>query len=348
MSEQRPKRSPAETWEALQKSRLRQEGERVAKMSRAELDASLEARGVDANAARERGAALAAKLLAQRTSTAAPQPAVAPEPAPAEAQEAPAASEKVVSLAAEREKRRRPLGFLLLVAAASVAVVVGGGGALYVALQGPEPAPTGPVPSVPTAPTPPPELLAKQEADRVRGEAMTLCDQRRWSACLAELRRADALDPAGGASRANVRLEAKMERAANAAELDAKPGSSAPRSVSPELTAAFTAALSSHTGQALRLACAPGAEPQQLCTQLAAALKKAGWVVTRPRLAAPPSVDGVEVHKALVQVTPDADDATQAAADALADALAGALLRTAGPDDAPGAEAPLTLVVGSK
>ena len=344
MSEKRPKRSPAEAWEAIAKSRLRQEGERVAKMSRAEIDASLEARGVDASAARERGAALAAKLLAQRAAaTAAPAPAAAPPP--------PGPSEKVVSLAAAREKRRRPLGFLLLVAAASVAVAIGAGGALYVALEGPEPAPTGPVPSVPTAPTaprPPPELLAKQEADRVRGEATALCDHGRWAACLAELRRADALDPAGGASRANVRLEAKTERAANAAELDAKPSSSAPRSVSPELAAAFTAALSSHTGQALHLACAPGAEPQQLCTQLAAALKKAGWVVTRPRLAAPPSVDGAEVHRVLVQVKPDADDATQTAADALADALAGALLRTAGPDDAPEADAPLTLVVGSR
>ena len=65
MSEQLPKRSPAEAWEAIQKSKLRREGERVAKMSREELDASLAARGVDAAAARERGAALAAKLMAQ-------------------------------------------------------------------------------------------------------------------------------------------------------------------------------------------------------------------------------------------------------------------------------------------
>ncbi|MGH7294894.1 MAG: LytR C-terminal domain-containing protein [Polyangiaceae bacterium] len=97
----------------------------------------------------------------------------------------------------------------------------------------------------------------------------------------------------------------------------------------------------------MELACAPGAEPQHLCGELAAALQKSGWIVTRPHLKEPVAVGGQVVHRTRVLVARDADDATQAAADTLADALEGALLRTGGPDDAPeGAAAPLTLVVG--
>ncbi len=194
----------------LQKSRLRQES--ASRVDRAER-ASLEARGVDANAARRRGAALAAKLLAQRASPAAPGPQLRPGRARVGAGGA-GGIEGGLPRGPER-RRRRPLG----VPAARGGRVGGRRGrrrrrALYVALRGPGAGPPAPT-SVPTAPTPPPELLAKQEADRVRRDAMALCDQRRWSARLAELRRADALDPARRrVAELSIRLEAKMGRAA--------------------------------------------------------------------------------------------------------------------------------------
>jgi hypothetical protein len=336
------KRAPGEAWAALEKEALREEGERVAKMSDAELDASLKERGIDAKAARERGAALAAKLMAQRSAAPAAPPAAAPAPAPGPA--------KVVSLAAEREKRGRSVAWITLVAAAAAVAVIGGGAGVYVALNSPEPAPTQsiPVPTQSGPPAPPSEVLAKQEADALRGQAVAECASQDWHGCRSDLRRAGKLDPAGNAARPIARLEGKAERAISEEGLDAKPAPYRPRSLSAEESKDFVAALAKEPSQVVRLACAPDAEPQQLCAQLAGALKKAGWTVTRPRLKAPVEVGGEVVHRVLVQVTTDADDATQDAADVLADALeGGALLRTRGPDDAPAdAEAPLTLVVG--
>jgi len=62
----KPKRSPAEVWAALETQAIRDEGERVAALSDEELDAELAAQGIDPKAARARGAALAAELLAER------------------------------------------------------------------------------------------------------------------------------------------------------------------------------------------------------------------------------------------------------------------------------------------
>jgi hypothetical protein len=340
MSEQ-PKRPPAKAWEAVQRDALREEGERVAGMSDAELDASLAAKGVDPKAARERGAALAAKLMSQRAAGAAPADAAAPAPAPAPA--------KVVSLSAEREKRGRSTLSILLIAAALALVVLGGGAGVMVALNTPEPAPTQstPVPTSTEPPKPPPEVLAKQEADRLRDQAVAECAANQWHRCQSDLSSAGKLDPAGNATRPIARLEGKADRAIREEALDAKPTPYTPRSLSAAESKEFSATLAKNAPQRVRLACAPDAEPQQLCNQLAAALKNAGWLVTRPPLKAPVEVGGEVVHKVLVQVTPFAGDPTQDAADALADALEGALLRTRGPDDGlAGAEVPLTLVVG--
>lgn len=63
---EKPKRSPAEVWEALEKEAIQEEADRVAALSAEELDAELAAQGIDPKAARERGAALAARLLAER------------------------------------------------------------------------------------------------------------------------------------------------------------------------------------------------------------------------------------------------------------------------------------------
>ncbi len=63
---EKPKRSPAEVWALLEKEAIQEEADRVAALSPEELDAELAAQGIDPKAARERGAALAARLLAER------------------------------------------------------------------------------------------------------------------------------------------------------------------------------------------------------------------------------------------------------------------------------------------
>jgi hypothetical protein len=62
----KPKRSPEQAWKALEEMALREEGERVASLTDEELDAELAASGIDPEAARARGAALAARLLAKQ------------------------------------------------------------------------------------------------------------------------------------------------------------------------------------------------------------------------------------------------------------------------------------------
>ena len=89
--------------------------------------------------------------------------------------------------------------------------------------------------------------------------------------------------------------------------------------------------------------CASAPEPSQLCDQLAAAITRAGWTVTRAKLA----TDAGVVHGMVIDVATDAGDATQNAADALATGLGQAFLLTRGPHDAaPGGDAPLRLIVG--
>lgn len=69
----KPARSKAEAWEALERMAVREEAERIAALSDEELDAELAAHGIDPKAARARGAALAAELLAKRAKNQAPR-----------------------------------------------------------------------------------------------------------------------------------------------------------------------------------------------------------------------------------------------------------------------------------
>ena len=172
------KKASADAWKAVEKSALHDEAVRVEKLSDAELDEELAAKNIDAQAVRERGAALAAKLMANRPAQAAPQAPPPAEPA------------KVASLDDAR-KKRRPRVWLALVAAA-VAVAAIGSGALIVANQ--EPAPPPPVPAVPPAPSSPAPLLL---ADALRDLARAECQLKKWHECLQHLNEAADEDPAG-------------------------------------------------------------------------------------------------------------------------------------------------------
>ncbi|HEX8792932.1 MAG TPA: hypothetical protein VF765_18430 [Polyangiaceae bacterium] len=330
MSEQ-PKRTPKQALEALEKWAVRDEGERVAAMSDEELDASLEKEGVDPQAARERGAALAAKLMAQRAAAAPGQGSSAEPP-------------KVASLEAAREKKRegrggRSLAWLALAAAAAVVALLGGGGVI-VALNAPEVTPSAPVPSAPEPhgpPEPSPTAVAQREAEDLRRLAKVDCAAGAWTDCIDKLDQANGLDPAGSAARGVQRMHKEAIRGRNAEAAELKPtfGKPAPRTLDAEQRGWLVAALHGDGGRAglhAQLACSADPEPAHFCEQLAAAMKKAGWVVARAK-AASLGADASVWRAQRIEVATDADEGTQAAADALADALEGDGILARGPLD---------------
>ena len=307
----------------------REERERLLAATDEELDEELKEAGFAPDDA-------ASVLRAALEKAEAPAPASAPAPA------------KVVSLAAERERRGRGVGWLALVAAAAAVVVLGGGGAAIVALRTPEPAPpTTTGPSIePAPPRPPPEVLAKQDADVLRRQAATECAAKAWSACVGDLQKAATLDPAGdqGAVR---RLRAKAGRAMDVEDLEAKPGALTARSLSSDMRQPLVEALAPRAGQPVRVVCARGPEPEHYCGQLAAAMTTAGWVVTREVAGR----DAGVVHGLAVRVAEGSDEATEDAGEALAAGLAWAGVSTGGPEDAPGVgvDGPrVTLTVGER
>ena len=321
---------PKVTWKTIERVAAQAESGEMAHlrdMTDEDLDAELKEAGFAPDAAEKLLEAALAKAAAPKDAPPAP-------PAP------------VVSLAAERAKRRRPIGWLTLVAAAAAVAVVGGGATL-VALNTPSPPPTTPVPSIPSVPpAPPPELLAQQrreKADELRKLARAECDEAEWRACERGLETASGLDPTGDAARAVQRLRRKATRGIVQDELEAK-GVPAPRTLGAGGTTRLLAALAPSRGQAVHLVCARGAEPTHLCTQLAAALAKAGWTVTR---ATTPASDAGDPHGLHLEIATDADDAAQSAADALAAGLDAAPLAVRGPDDVPPAsDGSLRLTVG--
>jgi hypothetical protein len=298
----------------------REEMERLLAATDEELDAELKEEGfAPDDAANVMKAALA------------PAPALAPA--------------GVVSLAAEREKRRgRSVGWLALVAAAAAVVVLGGGGAAIVALRTPEPAPPT---TEPTPPRPPPEALAREDAEALRRKAATECGAKAWGACAGDLATAAKLDPAGDEARSVRRLEGKAGRALNAAAIEAKPGTLMARSLPADVGQSLVEALAPLRGQPAHVVCARGPEPEGYCRQLAAAMTKAGWVVTREVAAR----DAGAVYGLAITVTEGSDDATEDAGEALAEGLERAGVRARGPDDVPaavGAATGVTLTVGER
>jgi hypothetical protein len=164
---------PHEAWDAVADMAIDEEARRLEGLTREELDREVAATGRDPAAERAKGAALAAKLLAERAArTDQGAGARAPEARPA------------VS--------RLPRRLWLLAAALAVAVVFALEGSTIVAwIEGP-PAPSiGPTPER----EPPPTVVAA----RARAEAQDACQKGLWGLCAGKLDEAKALDPAGEA-----------------------------------------------------------------------------------------------------------------------------------------------------
>jgi hypothetical protein len=159
------KRPPHEAWDALEKMALDDEAERVSALTDAELDGELEGAGIDPNALRARGAALAAKLEAAR------QPSSAGKPGPA----AP------VSI------RRRWVPLLVAATLGGVALIASAPTLVMLAQR------VGLLPEPVAAPPPTP----RESPAALRRDAARTCLERRWLECRHELDRAKALDPAG-------------------------------------------------------------------------------------------------------------------------------------------------------
>jgi len=148
------KRSLADIREALQRDALHEEAERVASLSDAELDAELHERGVDAKAARERGAALAAKLLAAR------------KPAPGAPMGATLFKSNLVDLAARRARTAVATALSFAAAAAAVGMTIAGVGGIGARID----------PSaLPALSTQPPDDSARREAEALRAAALHAC-----------------------------------------------------------------------------------------------------------------------------------------------------------------------------
>jgi hypothetical protein len=178
-----PKLPPHEAWDAIEDMVLDDEAERVAKMSRAELDRDLAAKGLDPKAVRARGEALVARLTAAKSGEQAP----ASSPSP-----------NVVPL---RPARRTSLSDYSMWAAiaASILAVVGGFTAQQISNahhkeDHPTPWDAGPQ-----------EHAGRREAAAIRDRAITLCEQGDRRRCESLLDSAKALDPEG--ERADPRVQ---------------------------------------------------------------------------------------------------------------------------------------------
>jgi DNA-directed RNA polymerase specialized sigma24 family protein len=203
--------------------------------------------------------------------------------------------------------------------------------------------------SVPSAPPgPSPEQLARLQQQRAKAEelrklASAECASGSWTTCNNDLEKASDQDPEGEHTRRVKRLWGEVNRGLIQQEIESK-GVPAARSLRPDEKAKVVAAIAASRGQTLRLVCAPGAEPSHLCDQLAAAITSAGWTVTRTNVGA----DAGLPHRMVIEVSTDAAEATQDAADALAAGLEKGYLLAYGPEDMPpGGDAPLRLTVGA-
>jgi hypothetical protein len=182
------KRTPEETWDALEKMALDDEVERVLALSDEQLDAELKDSGLDPQRVRERGQALGEKLRSEHASSARPS-----RPPPREdAGESPPRVRVLVT------KRVRWLAALAAALSATGIAVM-----------------SGPV-LVGHPQTPSQADVAK--ARELRTRSMPECVAGHWQACLDGLNAALALDPNGESA------EVRHSREAAQAALDTSEG----------------------------------------------------------------------------------------------------------------------------
>lgn len=244
-----------------------------------------------------------------------------------------------MSLDAARDKKpsRPSIAWLTLGAAAAALVLLGGGGVIVV-LNAPEPIPSAATPSPPEPhgpPEPTPAAVAQHEAEDLRVLAKADCNAARWTDCIEKLDRASDLDPTGNLTRSVRRMRLEATRAGRPDAARPLPGSGpTARELDAPARARLATALRGDASTAitrLQLACADDPEPKRLCDQLAGAVKKAGWVVSRSTFAGADADAGM--HGQRIEVATDADGATQDAADTLAEALTASGIVPRGPDD---------------
>ena len=313
------KRSLADIREALQRDELHDEAERVASLSDAELDAELYERGVDAKAARERGAALAAKLLAAR------------KPAPGAPVRATLVQTNVVDLAARRARTVVATALSFAAAAAAAGMTIAGMGGSVVN------------PSVlPALSTQPPDDSARREAEALRANALHACQVHAFGDCARGLDEASKLDPEGDYLPAvqRAREQARHGLARDLLDLKTVPP---PRVLIPALATTLAAMLSRYPGQRVALVRGHWPEAARFGEQLTSAMTRAGWQVVATRVVGDDALPaGVSVQFGI-----DADDSTQNAGNTLTDVLLDDRIVAMGPEDPPAdAAAPLVVVIG--
>lgn len=171
-------RKHADLWRELVDETGEDEIDRAASVSVAEAEAELKAAGFDVAAERAKAGAFVDSLGSGAPSSA------AKEPAPR------------AGVVGEGRRRKGPRAAVVWLAAAATFAVAGG--ALYATLHRspvpvahpPPPTPSSPAPVVPSA-----DDLAV--AAELRRKAAAACEAKQWSACLAELDDARAVDPDG-------------------------------------------------------------------------------------------------------------------------------------------------------
>lgn len=234
------------------------------------------------------------------------------------------------------ERVARPMAWLTL-GVAAVAVAVLGGGGVIVALNAPEETPSAAAPSAPEPhgpPEPAPTVVAQREAEDLRKLAKQDCNVEQWGPCIAKLDKASELDPQGNFARDVQRMRRKAKRATIQDDADAGPeGTRRGRKLDATARAEMVRVLRGDGGAPgvhVQLVCAPDAEPKRFCDELAATMKKAGWLVSRSTM---PATEAEGVRGELIEVATGADDSTQAAADMLAGVLTSNGVVPRGPDD---------------
>ncbi len=171
-------RKHADLWRELVDETGEDEIDRAASVSVAEAEAELKAAGFDVAAERAKAGAFVDSLGSGAPSS------TAKEPAPR------------AGVVGEGRRRKGPRAAVVWLAAAATFAVAGG--ALYATLRRspvpvahpPPPTPSSPAPGVPSA-----DDLAV--AAELRRKAAAACEAKQWSACLAELDDARAVDPDG-------------------------------------------------------------------------------------------------------------------------------------------------------
>jgi hypothetical protein len=187
-------RKHADLWRELVDEAGEAEIDRAASVSVADAEAELKAAGFDVAAERAKANSF---IDAPRGEAASATPKETP-PAP-----------KATPPTPETPRRKRPRPVVAWLTAA--ATLAAAGGALYALDSEPDHVGSPPPLPTPTRPAPVPSADPLAVATELRRKAAAACDAKQWSACLAALDEARAVDPEGDGAPA---VKALREKAA--------------------------------------------------------------------------------------------------------------------------------------